>query len=378
MVGLEAHRPDVDDRPLGDQVAAGEPEAAEQTGEQAGVAAGEVDGDDLDAEIAGHDGALAAECLHPSGGCDADVQHGALEVGAQLERFRDERHPPRVLGGARPLDRRADRARVSEHLADDREVVAEGVGVGDDLLPVLAHRAEGVGRQRRQGHGGEAVPGWRRDAEQPADRGGDVAEGVEDPVEDLVDRGAGGVHQRVGRGQVERGVLVRADADAVGRQHERRQALGVERHADADGLDPHRRGRCRRGHIERERLGGPVRPAELRPHPEPRQRPAGTGAEVGLQHVEGRPDPGARGADLDVDRRDDPQAARRPRLGADPEEARGQPEVHGDRVALDGGPRGQEVDDGGEPRGPGGRVRQDVLEPGGDRRDPVGQHLVDR
>ena len=112
--------------------------------------------------------------------------------------------------------------------------------------------------------GGSSEPEQR-----PQRRRDPGAEPPEDLVEDVVDRRADGIGERIGTGQVERVVVVGTDVDAVGREHEHRPALRVEPEPDAYG--------AARGIAGEQRCAGAPRD---RRDVEPGQRYGGTRREV--------------------------------------------------------------------------------------------------
>ena len=232
------------------------------------------------------------------------------------------------------------------------------------------------GGQRDRGHA--RLPGRRLEADEQLDDLAGVAELRQERGDELLDGGAGGVHQRVGRGQVERRVAVAADLDPVGGEHGDGATGVVELEADAHGLYPHGRRGAGGGQVEHDRLGAALRAPEVRPQREAGQRPGRAAAEVGLEQVgDGLHAVGA-AAEVDLDGGGQPQSARRPRLRPERDPEAGIARGHLDGIAGRGDRRAR--DQAGqlcEPRGPARRVGEHAVEPGRDGADAGGRQLLD-
>jgi hypothetical protein len=250
---------------------------------------------------------------------------------------------------------------------------------GDEGSPVAGDGAERVVGQRRQRNGGDPrLVRWRIEAEEEASHLRGPAQPGEEVADDLLDGGPRGVHEGVGRCQVEAGVGAAADRHSVGGQDEHGPAVAVQLDADAHPFDADGGNRVGGGQLEDHRFGAAFLAAEAGPEGELRQGARRAAAEVRFQEIGDGLDPVGPTAECRLDRRHDPQGAGRPGLAPQAEAELGV--ARGDRDGVAGGGDGGARDQGrelGEPRRPAGGVGEHAAEPRGDGADALGRQLVD-
>ncbi|HAN37700.1 MAG TPA: hypothetical protein DCQ29_02260, partial [Chitinophagaceae bacterium] len=197
-----------------------------------------------------------------------------------------------------------------------------------------------------------------------------IAQAGEQFVGDVLHRGAGGVHHRVGRGEVQRGEIARAQAHGVGGEHEVQPPLRVQPEAQAQGIGPRD---DRSGHVEDAAAVAPGR----RPHAQAGQGEGLAADEVDAEDVGARLDARVVVAELDGQAGREPRVAARAAVDAQRErEHRRAAEAEAHRVAhARAAEQGREVF---EPVGAAGVAGEDAAHPVGQRHRAAGGQRGDR